>query len=198
MHNISITAHAGALGTAPNTLDSIQAALAFGVDILEVDVRFLPDGAPALGHDNVTPRSPALETVFALLRGYETRINLDMKETSRTANIAQLVAQYGLQGRVFLTGIEEKHVPAVRGCGLPYYLNSADTAAAWALGALGPNISYRQCTGELVRAAHKQNLLVSVWTVDSPMAMRQMCRLGVDNITTRRPDILQRILRHDH
>ena len=198
MHKPSITAHAGALGTAPNTLDSIQAILAFGVGILEVDVRFLPGGVPALGHDSVTPRSPALETVFALLRGYETRINLDMKETFHVANVAELVIQYGLQDRAFLTGIGEGRVPSVRDCGLPYYLNSADTAAAWALDALGPNISYRQCTEELVRAAHRQNLLVSVWTVDNPAAMRKMLRMGVDNITTRRPDTLQRILCHDH
>jgi len=197
MHKISITAHAGALGTAPNTLPCVQAALAFpGADILEVDVRFLPDGTPALGHDRVGSDSPTLEAVFELMRSGQTRVNLDMKETSHMLQAEQLVVQYGLQVRAFLTGIEAKDVPAVWGCGIPYYLNAANAAAALELGALGINISYRQCTKKLVRAAHASGLLVSVWTVDRRSAMKKMLRLGVDNITTRRPDVLKRVMRH--
>jgi len=197
MHKIRITAHAGALNTTPNTLPSVQAALESGVDILEVDVRFLPDGTPALGHDGAGPHSPTLEAVFEFMQGYPAHINLDMKETMHVIRVAELVAQYGLQGRAFLTGIGKKDIPTVQDCGLPYYLNSPDIAAAKALGALGPNIYYGQCTKKLVRAARAQDLLVSVWTVDSLAAMRRMLRLGVDNITTRRPDALLEIIHHD-
>ncbi|MCL2300758.1 MAG: glycerophosphodiester phosphodiesterase [Firmicutes bacterium] len=196
MHDISVTAHAGALRTRPNTLPSVLAALACGADILELDVRFLPDGTPALGHNQVDSRSPALEAAFGLMQNHATRVNLDMKETSHAARVAELVVQYGLQGRAFLTGIEEKHVPAVRDCGLPYYLNSPDIAAALELGALGPNIHYSNCTEALVKAAHARGLLVSVWTADRRAVMREMLRMGVDNITTRRPDVLRKVMRH--
>jgi len=45
----------------------------------------------------------------------------------------------------------------------------------------------------LLRRARELGLLVSVWTVDKPRHMRKMRRLGVDNITTRHPDILAKV-----
>ena len=197
MHKPSITAHAGALNTEDNTIDSVRAALACGADIFEVDVRFLADGAPALGHNHVGPGSARLEDVFALMQGCAAHINLDMKETAHVPRMAELVAQYGLQGRAFMTGLFKADCAALRDCGLPYYLNGADPAAARDLGTLGVNINYRQCTRRLVRVAHELGLLVSVWTVNSPRTMRKLLRRGVDNITTRRPDLLLEITAHD-
>ncbi|MDR2686120.1 MAG: glycerophosphodiester phosphodiesterase [Oscillospiraceae bacterium] len=192
-----VTAHAGALGTEPNTLDSVRAALSCGADILEVDVRFLPDGTPALGHNSVDARSARLEDVFALMQSCAIHINLDMKETAHVPRMAELAAQYGLRGRAFMTGLFEAGCAALRDCGLPYYLNAADPAAAAGLGALGVNVNYRQCAQTLARDAHARGLLVSVWTVDSPGAMRRMLRWGADNITTHRPDALLEIINHD-
>jgi len=197
MRKPSVTAHAGALGTKPNTLDSVRAALSSGADILEVDVRFLADGTPALGHNKAGPESAKLEDVFALMQGHETQINLDMKETAHVPRMAELVAQYGLQGRAFMTGLSASACAALRGCGLPYYLNGANPAAANKLGALGVNINFRQCTKKLVRDTHALGLLVSAWTADSPRAMRKMLRRGADNITTRHPDALMEIIGHD-
>ena len=194
MHETFITAHAGALNTRPNTLDSVRAALSGGADILEVDVRFLPDGTPALGHNHVGPNSARLEDVFALMRDSSIQINLDMKETAHVPRMVELVVQYGLQGRAFMTGLSAQACEALRDCGLPYYLNGASPAAAKALGALGVNIHYGKCSRKLVRGAHEAGLLVSAWTVDSPRAMRRMLRRGADNITTRRPDVLQELM----
>jgi len=194
MHEIFVTAHAGALNTKPNTLDSVRAALSCGADIFEVDVRFLPDGTPALGHNKVGGESARLEDVFALMQGCAIHINLDMKETAHVPRVAELVAQYGLQGRAFMTGLSGPACAALRGCGLPYYLNGAAPAAAKELGALGVNINYRQCSKKLVRSARALGLLVSVWTADKPKTMRRMLRREVDNITTRRPDVLQGLM----
>jgi len=197
MHKPSITAHAGALNTTDNTIESVRAALACGADIFEVDVRFLVDGTPALGHNHVGPGSARLEEVFALMQDSSTQINLDMKETSHVPHMAELVVQYGLQGRAFMTGLFKADCAVLRDCGLPYYLNGADPALAKDLGALGVNINYRQCTKKLVRDAHELGLLVSVWTANSPRTMRKMLRRGVDNITTRHPDVLLEIIAHD-
>jgi len=195
MHRTFITAHAGALNTKPNTLDSVRAALSCGAGILEVDVRFLPVGTPVLGHTRVGPESARLEDVFALMQSCAIHINLDMKETSHVPRVAELVAQYGLQGRAFMTGLSRSACAALRDCGLPYYLNGASPAAAKELGALGVNVNYRQCTKKLVRDARAQGLLVSVWTADKPATMRRMLRRGVDNITTRHPDVLQGLMK---
>ena len=202
----TITAHAGALNTQPNSLESIRVGLECGADAIEVDVRFLPGDTPALGHDRMDGGTAALlEDCFALLQGCGVSINLDMKETSGAAGLAGLAKTYGLEERAYMTGITASDVPAVRDCGLPYYLNCWPSPLGWdagrlaaqakALGAVGLNINYRTCGARLMRKAREQGLLVSVWTVGSARMMRKMLRLGVDNITTRQPDQLQEMLK---
>ncbi|MCL2494821.1 MAG: glycerophosphodiester phosphodiesterase [Oscillospiraceae bacterium] len=197
MHRTTVTAHAGALDTVPNSIESVRACLACGADILEVDVRFLPDGEPALGHNSVGPGGARLEEAFALLGEGDMQINLDMKEKSGIPRMAELVIQYGLQGRAFMTGMHKKHCVAYRDCGIPSYINSAKIDDATEAGALGLNISYKKCTKRLVRKAHEAGLLVSVWTVNRPKDMRKMLRFGADNITTRRPGLLLEIKIHE-
>jgi glycerophosphoryl diester phosphodiesterase len=205
MHKPSITAHAGALGTEPNTLESIKACLRSGAQAIEVDVRFLPDGTPALGHDSVRAGSSALlEDCFALLRGGVVAVNLDMKETARAAEVARLAAAYGLNEKAYMTGITASDAHAVQNCGLPYYLNCRPLPFGWGakrlaaqakeLGAAGLNLHYSRCCARLVRRARARRLPVSVWTVDRRRAMGKMLRLGVDSITTRRPDLLREML----
>ena len=197
MHKLCVTAHTGALRTKPNSIASAWAGLAWpGVGCIEVDVRFLPCGTPALGHDRVNAGSPKLEAVFELMRAGTRSVNLDMKEKTHVRQLAKLVDTYGLQGRVFMTGLREADCAAWRHCGLPYYLNGTDVRAATELGAIGVNVHYRTCGESLVRQARRAGLLVSVYTIDRRRAMRNMWRLGVDNITTRRPDLLTEIISH--
>ncbi|MDP2792061.1 MAG: glycerophosphodiester phosphodiesterase [Rectinemataceae bacterium] len=47
-----VTAHAGCLGTVPNSRTNIEAALACGADIVEVDIRATKDGIVILTHDD--------------------------------------------------------------------------------------------------------------------------------------------------
>jgi len=198
---VTVTAHSGAMLTIADTLWSVKAALSCGAEIIEVDVRFLPDGTPALGHDEVGPNSVPLEAVFREMQAYPAMgINLDMKQKQKAQveRVAALVTQYGLEGRAFMTSVMPWDVAALRDCGLPYYVNSTDVQAALELGALGINIHYEDCTGALVQSAHELGLLVSVWTVDRPSAMRDMLRMGVDNITTNMPILLQLIIQYDN
>jgi len=197
MHKICITAHTGALRTKNNTLESAKAGLACaGVDCIEVDVRFLPDATPALGHDWVNAKSPKLEDVFKLMQNREASINLDLKEFTHISRVVALAGAYGLGKRAFFTGLREADCAKAQHCGLPYYLNGADVAAAKEVGAIGVNVHHKHCSKELVQAAHKENLLVSVFTVNRRRAMRNMVALGVDNITTRRPVVLTEICNH--
>jgi len=47
---------------------------------------------------------------------------------------------------------------------------------------------------ELVQAAHERGLQVGVWTVDTAGDMRRFAAMGVDAITTNRPDVLRQTL----
>ena len=53
---------------------------------------------------------------------------------------------------------------------------------------------WRVVTPEFVRAAHRVNIPVHVWTVDDPDDMRRLLEWGVDGIQTDRPDLLADVL----
>jgi len=53
---------------------------------------------------------------------------------------------------------------------------------------------FHVCDARFVRAAHKRNLAVHVWTVDDPDAMHTAIDIGVDGIMTDRPSVLARVL----
>ena len=205
----TITAHAGALNTVPNTRESLRACLEFiGRGVVEVDLRFAADGTPILTHDKLAGEDAfTLEECFAMAQAYEARFNLDLKESAgNLAAVRELIARYDMAGRAFFTGLRwAGHVWAARGCGVPWYLNvylpsrlplAAIVMAlrAKALGAVGLNMPYRRCGGAVARAARRLGLLVSVWTVDEPEEMARLLALGVDNITTRRPDVLRDLM----
>ena len=56
---------------------------------------------------------------------------------------------------------------------------------------------YRQATAAGVAEAHGLGLGVVVWTVDDSADMRRLIDMGVDGITTNRPDILMKALGRD-
>jgi glycerophosphoryl diester phosphodiesterase len=198
-----VTVHAGALDTQPNTLESIQVCLAAaGAGNIEVDVRFLEDGTPVLAHDEETKDDAVtLDACLRLVAKSKAGINLDMKETTNLPAVAALVRTYHLEKRAFFTGIAVGDMERARGCGVAYYLScspekSGKDAAelvrqAKESGALGLNISYKTCSAQLIEEARNAGLLVNVWTVDRTAAMKRMLRLGVDGVTTRRPDKLK-------
>ncbi|MCL2512424.1 MAG: glycerophosphodiester phosphodiesterase [Oscillospiraceae bacterium] len=204
----TVTAHAGALGTEPNTYGSIKTLLEWGADIIEADLRFNDEGTPVLAHDAVKngQETPLLSDIFGLLKNYVTQMNIDVKESRNLAEARRLAEEAGIIDRVFFTGISEGTVPAAQkdAPGIPYYLNKeldekkleyydylqslADKVKE--LGAIGLNINYKYVSKELVDTMRENGLLVSVWTADSKRAMVKALAAGADNITTRHPDVL--------
>jgi glycerophosphoryl diester phosphodiesterase len=211
----SVTAHAGSLGAPPNSRESFLEALAFPVDFLEADIRFTRTGEAYLSHDRLPPArqrgAMRLKDLLALAaRRPKVRLNLDMKETTGIAEMARLVKRAGMSTRVVLTGLagESLRVARDKGAGLPYLYNhapgvrerfTARGAAALARavresGARGLNTHHAFATRTVARAMREAGLQLSVWTVDGERGMRRMLRLGADNITTNRVDVLLGLL----
>lgn len=207
----TVTFHAGALFTEPNTEDFIKTALKASAEIIEIDVSFAPDGLPVMIHKEEPQPGEGvpLSKAFELAKEHTAVLfNLDIKSLKNLEGLRELVEAFGLKERAFLTGVTKEWVPAVKNTGLSYYLNysvseeernNANEARKAALlckslGAVGINADYRQVSGIFCTAVREEGLSVSLWTVDDPCDMKKALILG-DNITTNRPDELYKIIK---
>lgn len=208
------TAHSGCAGTPPNSLAYLEKALALGVPVLEVDVTVRNDGTPVLLHapsaadDAGLPLSQAL--AFITARSETVRLNLDLKAFSNLSELEQVVAEAGFLNRCFFTGVEPSQSQTVKidAPHIPYYLNMElnmmrleDEAYLHSVaaeikrsGACGLNCRYMYASKTVCRVLHAEGLLVSFWTADNKLVLRNLLTLSPDNITTNVPALLQGLL----
>ena len=109
-------AHRGASALAPeNSLEALEAALAAGVDIVELDVLAV-DGSLRLAHSTgqLRPESPALDDALELFAGAAPAnvwLDLDVKIPGHEPALMRAVAARGLSGRTLVTSF---HAEALR------------------------------------------------------------------------------------
>ena len=209
-HGFTVTHHAGALDQKPNTPEAVSYSVYHGAKCIELDVSFRPDGKPVIIHD-ATPgenQGESLKTALKIIAGSrKCKINLDLKSTKNLPAIDELVQEYNLKERVFYTGVGEDWVSTVKeNSSIPYYLNhnitpkeaeDKETCKALCekimeLGAIGVNSKYGHCSKQLCKMMHRRNLKVSIWTVNKLSQTKELLEYGVDNITTMKPDLLEK------
>lgn len=91
-----ITAHSGCEGTGIDTMDSIEKAIQYGADAIEIDIRMDPFGVLRISHDPLSledylQKNP-LEKVFQKVLPTSLMINFDLKEDAalyKTINAAR-------------------------------------------------------------------------------------------------------------
>ncbi len=205
---VSVTAHSGCMGLADNSLEAMAAGVAAGAGIVEFDLNYDADGTPVLSHDAPKKAScVTLEQAFDFLAHHGgVRANVDVKSTEYLEKLPALAEAAGVTKQIFFTGVKEADVETVRAkCpDIPYYLNASvhrgddiDALAEKtdALGAVGINLNRNDVSAKLMRAFHKREMPVSVWTVNKERDAVRFLRLGADNITTRRPDMVCNLLK---
>lgn len=208
----TLTAHAGAMLTRANSLWSIRQSLETDADVIEFDVTFRPDGTPVIRHDEAPSQRQGtlLSEALALVAEHDSmKINLDLKAFWNLPAVQELVETAGMLERVFFTGVKREETERVRqDCPkIPYYLNAAVESGATdakflralaeevkTCGAIGINLNYAGASRELCDIMHENGLLVSVWTVNNRLDMHKMLALGPDNITTKRPNKLLKMI----
>ncbi len=212
MKTVTVTAHSGSMGLPDNSIEAMEAGILAGASIVEFDLRFLPDGAPILSHDDPADAAVGLADAFALLQKYPgVCANVDVKDPCGLDAVVPLAKQMGVLDRLFYTGVGENWVTTVKEKSpeIPYYLNAdvpesddapenTTQAEAYALlaektkrlGAVGINIHHSHLNAALLRAFREAGLPVSVWTVNKPEDIARITALRPDNITTRRPDLV--------
>lgn len=196
--------------TVDRTTDGSGTVFSFTLpQIQELDAghRFLdPGGRPSFR--GLGARVPRFEDV--LLAFPHARINVEAKEPRVAAPLVEIVRRHGAEDRVLVAAEHERCRDAVRGYPGPWGASRTQVFWFWTLHRLpgaGPYVpgadilqvpqvwkGMRIVTPSFVRAAHRRNLPVQVWTVDEPADMRRLLSWGVDGIQTDRPDLLARVL----
>ena len=207
---VTYTAHTGCMGTKMNSIESIEAGYENGASIVEFDLNYDKNGEPVLSHDAPKGGEVTLDEAFRKVATYENlRVNVDVKDDKYLEKVKPLAEKYGIENRIFFTGIHDGFVEKAKTTGVDYYLNVKVDAKRKQTeeylqslvkkvkdaGAIGINFQYRKATKKLVKAFHENGLLVSIWTVDSKMAMHRIIAFAPDNITTRKPDKLRKIIK---
>lgn len=208
----TVTFHAGALNTQPNTLESIRAALDYDAKVVEFDVTFRPDGTAVIKHADAAKADEGVlldEALAVVASSKDCKINLDIKSTANLPTVDELVKKHGLFERVFYTGVFEDWVETVKSTSaIPYYLNHKLTKEESydetllqkladkiiSLGAIGLNSNFKNASATATGVMRKNGLLVSLWTANKASDMARVIACLPDNITTKKPHILLKML----
>ena len=213
VEGFTITAHTGSLGAEDNSLEFVQAAIDNNVEIMEIDIRQRPDKTLVMNHDIAVTNNDGvpLEEAFKLLQTDDCRINLDIKETRTLNALHDLLVEYNLLGRAFLTGISQLDVKAVKESAcrdMEYYLNYQPSRFKIfgedyqqkllqildESGAVGINCNYTGASATLSALLHENGYKLSVWTVNQTMVMKRILVLKPDNITTKQYERLNYVI----
>ncbi len=209
--NFTITAHTGCMNTEDNSLESIKMGIENGANIIEFDLYANENGELVLAHDEPVGGEVTLGEAFAYLATFENiRANVDIKTVDALEKVYPLAKENGVENRIFYTGVKDEFVESVRKNSpeIKYYLNvdvdkskNKDKEYLLSLvekvknaGAIGINFNYKSASKELVDTFHENGLLVSIWTVNNEYNMYKILSFGPDNITTRHPDKLSKII----
>ena len=160
-------------------------------------LRSLPDRSGACGATHI----PTLGDVIDLIKTSSAQLVVELKRPGRypgmEAQLARLLQERGVRDRTVVISFDQQS--------LCRYRRAAPDARTGLL-ALWPGFSRSDAPDvldvhwlgvvlrpQLIRRCHARQVNVWVWTVNNPWLMRLLHRLGVDGITTDRPDLAYRL-----
>ena len=139
---------------------------------------------------------PLLDEVLETVRG-EVHLLIELKGTGVEHAAVEAVKAQSMQEYVTFTSFALERLALVREMGKEYRLGAIlpnptdfDLARAVELQAVGIGIRYTNLCLRHVEAAHALGLEVRAWNPDMWDEQQAMITLGVDGISTNRPDIL--------
>ncbi|MBM4140322.1 MAG: glycerophosphodiester phosphodiesterase [Nitrospira sp.] len=202
-----------------NTLESYKKAIELGANAIELDVRKSHDGELIVIHDDNLKRVfgkdipvnqttlkelkqltgdkiPTLEQALQFLDKKVERILVELKEVSYEKMALEVIKKEDLNERVIIVSFHEPALLNVRELddkietGLIYakHKNPIDTALKLKAQYLVP--LYKLTHMKNIEDAHKNNLKVIVWTINTKHEAKQYRDKGVDGIASDKPDIL--------
>lgn len=150
-------------------------------------------------------RIPTLEEVFALVRGTDAVVNVELKNDRMAyrgleERVLEIVADAGVEGQVVLSSFNHYSLKKLRGMtDLPLgALYSDSLYRPWSyvlrLGVDAIHPALRAVSRKLVSRSHDAGLKVNTWTVNDPEDLKRMIGLGVDAVITNYPNLARSLV----
>lgn len=204
---INITAHAGCMDTRMDSIESLEAAVKYGADIIEVDLNIDKNKNLVLSHDLPEEGIDYIQfyMVLEIMKKHRNiLLNIDVKNSDVLSKLNNMISRNKLSESIFLTGLTFNDIEENREelKGIHYLVNLEDSDIKNINGerlihklremnAEGININYELLTYELAALCKEERIILSVWTIDNIIDMDKAISLGVNSITTRRIDLLR-------
>jgi glycerophosphoryl diester phosphodiesterase len=202
-----------------NTLESYKKAIELGANAIELDVRKSNDGKLIVIHDDNLKRVfgkdisvnettlielrqltgdkiPTLEEALQFIDKKVEKILVELKEVGYENKVLEIIKKENLNERVIIVSFHEPALLNVREVdgkietGLIYAKHKNPIDAALKLKAQYLVPLYKLTHTKNIEDAHKNNLKVIVWTINTKHEAKQYRDKGADGIASDNPDIL--------
>lgn len=203
MKKTVITAHSGCENTAPNSREHILAAIASGSEMIEVDVRMDENGTLYMSHDvpEDTSACVKLREMFELVAPAENlEMNLDVKTEGLIEAAMELAGEFGLARRIVFTGACNSDRAKINALGGEMWRsmwpgdNIPDGIAANEKdGSPYLNVYFGMINDDYDAALRNIGGGFSAWTVDKEEDIVRFLKMGISNITTRKPVLAMKL-----
>ena len=213
-----VIGHRGAAAVAPeNTLASLEAAVAAGVDVVEFDI----SPGLRLGHSlhELPEEELQLDDALELLKAHGVGVHLDVKEPGYEDGVLAAVVRHGLEERAYFSTAFAASARRLAGKGIPVAIGyprdrlgvssirwpgpltrTGAAALRLAMPARIPvllrwaradtlSLHHTLCSRAAVRTAHRLGAPVLAWTVNDPEGVRRVAAAGVDGIVSDDPEM---------
>lgn len=208
----AICAHTGAYDTPQNSVQFVEACVDNHAESLQLNVRQRMDGTVVMGNDIITTNNDGVElsVAFAMLRDEDISINLVVDDIKALSALHDLIVEYNMMDRVFLTGIDVFQASrVVEQCpDVDFYINYipsrikifSDDYQQKILdlldktGAIGLNCNHANVSRTLADVLHENGYKLSVWTVDKEWTIKRVLISMPDVFNTNEPEYVQQII----
>lgn len=199
--------HRGAAALEPaNTLPSLKAALAAGVDMVEIDVLAIEDKL-VLTHSarELAPGAPTLDEALDVLRGHPVLV--DVKGRGFERELVDALRRHHAVAHALASTTDLQVLRELRQLepsltrSLTYPRHRARAAVLQPLaplrvprlvaraGAAAATLHHRVISRTLVNRCHARGVAVLAWTVNDVALVATLDRLGVDGVITDNPGV---------
>ncbi len=205
-----------------NTLESFRKAIELGANAVELDVRTSNDAQLIISHDDnlkrvfgkdvrlseatleelkqlTGNRIATLEEALHFIGRRVEKILVELKEFGYERKVLDVIRKEKLEDRVIIVSFHEEVLAHVRTLdkkietGLIYSKFKKPIDAALKLNAQYLVPLYRFVHRRDIAKAHKKNLKVIVWTINTTMEAQNYIAKDVDGIASDKPDIFRGI-----